>query len=348
MSIKCMTENKKRLLEAAFFCVVAAFSFYTVTKGQNLGEICKAIRQLSFSELLAAAAAAIFFVSTEGCIIFYLLRSLDGKSGLLRCISYSFIGFFYSAITPSATGGQPMQLYYMKKDGNRLTNSSVVLMVVALLYKVVLVLCGIFMLLFWNRQLRFYLQGYYGLYLLGLALNVIVVMFLLYVMLVPEKMKHILLTIKSLLEKVKIWKSSEKQSEKVLAFVDSYQEAVQYLTAHKKKVCVAAGLTFLQRCSLFFLPCFIYAGFGLQGMRMSSIVFLQAAVYIAVDMLPIPGAQGITEMMYRCVFSAVFPDTYLMPSLYVTRGISFYFLLLISIGVVIGNFFIENYSGRFS
>ena len=52
-------------------------------------------------------------------------------STLPRCIQYSFIGFFYSGITPSATGGQPVQLYYMNKDGNRGSDSTVVLMTVA-------------------------------------------------------------------------------------------------------------------------------------------------------------------------------------------------------------------------
>ena len=66
-------------------------------------------------------------------MIWYLLTSMRKKTdsqttvlcvvgkekvcSLWRCIQYSFIGFFYSGITPSATGGQPVQLYYMNKDG---------------------------------------------------------------------------------------------------------------------------------------------------------------------------------------------------------------------------------------
>ncbi len=46
-----------------------------------------------------------------------------------------------------------MQLYYLKKDGNGLADSSVVLMVVALIYKFVLVVWGVLMLLFWHGRL---------------------------------------------------------------------------------------------------------------------------------------------------------------------------------------------------
>ena len=64
---------------------------------------------------------------------------------------------------------------------------------------------------------------------------------------------------------------------------------------------------------------------------------VQAAVTIAVDMLPLPGAQGISELMYCRIFSGVFSAGYLMPSLYVTRGITFYFLLIFSLLVVVVN-----------
>lgn len=75
---------------------------------------------------------------------------------------------------------------------------------------------------------------------------------------------------------------------------------------------------------------------------MFAVMFLQASVYIAVDMLPVPGAQGITELMYRSVFLSVFTERFIMPSLYVTRGISFYFLLLVSLVVIGGNWVYRN------
>ena len=52
---------------------------------------------------------------------------------------------------------------------------------------------------------------------------------------------------------------------------------------------------------------------------------------------PLPGAQGITELMYCRVFSHVFSQACLMPSLYVTRGSSFYFVLVVSLLVVLLN-----------
>ncbi len=91
--------------------------------------------------------------------------------------------------------------------------------------------------------------------------------------------------------------------------------------------------TFVQRCLVFLLPYVVYLGFGLEGADALTILMIQMSVYLAVDMLPLPGAQGITELMYRRAFRDIFTVEYVVPSMCVTRGISFYFLLFFSMAV---------------
>ena len=45
-----------------------------------------------------------------------ILKTLHAKSNFWKNVKYSLIGFFFSGITPAASGGQPMQVYYMHKD----------------------------------------------------------------------------------------------------------------------------------------------------------------------------------------------------------------------------------------
>ncbi|MFR3423474.1 MAG: hypothetical protein ACLTTO_07580 [Lachnospiraceae bacterium] len=53
-----------------------------------------------------------------------------------------------------------MQLYYMQKEGHKVSDSSVVLMTVAVVYKLVLALMGVAILLFYRTQLMGYLGNY--------------------------------------------------------------------------------------------------------------------------------------------------------------------------------------------
>lgn len=323
----------KMVFSAVFFLLVMFLTFSAFLKETNLEEVLAAVAGMNPIYLAAAAVTAVLFVVMEGAMIWYLLSAMRGKSGLLRCIGYSFIGFFFSGITPSATGGQPMQLYYMKKDGNRLSDSSVVLMTVAVVYKFVLVLIGCLILLFWHEPLGRYLGGYMPLYLLGLALNTVLVAALLFIMLKPRMADYAAHGIEQFLIRLHLLKPSRTRAEKIDGFISGYRDAVQFLTGHRGKVAVVVLGTFVQRMLVFVLTWFVYLGFHLNGTPVTTVLWLQAAIYIAVDMLPVPGAQGVTELMYKSVFSAVFTKTYLMPSMLAVRGLNFYLLLLFSLAV---------------
>lgn len=334
---------KKRALQIALFLLIMFLTFYALFSGRDLAEIARAVANMSKWYLVPAVGLAVFFVCAEGYMIWYLLRSMRAKkdgekpSSLFRCIQYSFIGYFYSGITPSASGGQPVQLYYMNRDGNRGSDSTVVLMTVAVAYKFVLVVMGFGILLFWMGPLRSELNVYFPLYLLGLSLNVILVAVILGVMLFPKVILKAAMFFEGFFIRIRIWKPSEKREEKIREFIDSYQQAVTWLRGHKVRLCWILVMTALQRTSIFVLTYMVYLGFGLQGTDAMKVILLQASVYIAVDMLPLPGAQGITELMYQTVFAHVFTGAYLIPSMLVSRGINFYFLMIVSLFIVVIN-----------
>lgn len=331
--------NKKKLqnlvLNLLFFAAIMALTFWCVFRGQNIEQTLLTIRQMSVPWIVAAVALALLFVAGEGCLIWNLMRGIGEKTTLSRCISWSFVGFFFSGITPSATGGQPVQLYRMKKYGCSLSASSVVLMTVAIVYKFVLVLVALLLLLFWGGPLRERLLGYYGLFFLGLFLNAALVIILLLVMLSPRLIRGCFDKIERLFIRIGIWKEKPERTEKIEGFLMGYQNTVGFLRTHRGLLAATVAGTFLQRFCLFVLTFAVYRGLGLSGVSMTDIVLLQASVYIAVDMLPVPGAQGITEAMYAKVFSAVFPGQTLVASMCITRGVSFYLMLLLGLLPVI-------------
>mgnify|MGYP003156121514 CR=1 FL=1 len=221
---------------------------------------------------------------------------------LWRCIQYSFIGFFYSGITPSATGGQPVQLYYMNKDGNKGSDSTIVLMTVAVIYKIVLVVLGVGMLLFCGGALKTELQSFFPLYLLGLALNTVVVAVVLAAMLFPQWMIVVWAWVEKQFIRLDIWKANPQRMDKVQTFTGNYRNAVDWLKQHPGKLIVVIAVTFLQRCSVFLLTYMVYLGLGQAGTSIQ--------------------------------------EGSLIPSMLISRGLNFYFLLLAGAGVTAANHFL--------
>ena len=332
-----MNASRKNQLSYLFFIILAILAIYTVFQDNDMGMVAASLTKMKMSYLLTAALAALVFTMLEGVMIWYLLRGIQGTAKFKDCIRYSFVGFLYSGITPSATGGQPMQLYHMKRDGNDLSASMVVLMTVALVYKLVLVLMGIAMVLFGFPVLKENLGNYLHLFYLGMFLNTALVVVLLVVMIFPGFARWMILRVENLLVRVRILKKSSWRTARISQFIESYQHAVQFLLRHQKQVAVVILATFGQRCLVFILPYIVYRGFGLEGADALTILMIQMSIYLAVDMLPLPGAQGITELMYKRAFRDVFTVEYVVPSMCVTRGISFYFLLLFSMIVCVAH-----------
>lgn len=317
------------ILNSIFFVVVMLFTFFTVFQGQKFTEIVNAIKHMPLRYTITSIFLALLFVSAEGCMIWYLLKGIGEQTTLPCCIAYSFIGFFFSGITPSATGGQPVQMYYMKRNGNSLPASSAVLMTIAISYKFVLVLIGIGMWIFWSIPLKKYMQGYYWLYLLGLLLNIVVVIILILVMFSSKLIRGCFCKLENVLVHLRLCKKDSLRIEKIDKFLSNYRNVVDFLKNHKKMIITTIVGTYIQRLSIFALTYIVYCGLGFRTAGMVDVILLQAAIYVAVDMLPIPGAQGVTEAMYKNVFRNIFSGKTLLVSMCIIRGIGFYFLLLI-------------------
>ena len=334
--------KKKLAINVILFLAIMVFTMWFVFRDEGVEAVLTAMKQMSFAHLLLAIAIALFFVSAEGVMIWYLLRSIDGTSSLFSCIRCSFIGFLFSGITPSATGGQPMQLYYLKRDGNSWSLSSVALMTVALMYKLVLVLFGVGILLFWHAPLRGYLgTGYYRLFLLGLTLNTLLVVGLLMVMFTPSVIRLLSGKAEWLAVKLHLLKKAGSKQARLDHFMDNYQNALSFLKEHKGKMFVVLLGTVVQRAAVFALSYVVYRGMGMSGVALTTIMWLQAAVYIAVDMLPIPGAQGITEAMYRRAFLNIFTAGHVTASMCISRGVSFYLMICVGLVVTLYEFCIK-------
>ena len=85
----------------------------------------------------------------------------------------------------------------------------------------------------------------------------------------------------------------------------------------------------MQRCILFTVTYWVYRALGLHEYGILTVTILQAVISVSVDMLPLPGGMGISETLYMVMFVPVFGPL-LLPSMLLSRGISYYGQMLIS------------------
>lgn len=173
-----MKKNKRVIFNGAFLLIVFVLTIYGVFHGEDLGVMMDAIRSADKRWLVPGLALVAFFIWGESIIIWYMMRSYGIKLKKRTCFLFSSVGFFFSCITPSASGGQPMQAYYMKKKNISIPVSAVILMIITITYKLVLVVVGIGVAVFGRGFLHQYLEGILPVFYLGLGLNIFCVTFM--------------------------------------------------------------------------------------------------------------------------------------------------------------------------
>ena len=108
--------KKQTVFNLLFLVIVFGLTMYLVFRGKDIGDIISTARDADGRYLLLSLVCVVFFILGESVIIFYMMKTLGASVKMTHCALYSFVGFFFSCITPSASGGQPMQIFYMKKD----------------------------------------------------------------------------------------------------------------------------------------------------------------------------------------------------------------------------------------
>ena len=318
------------MFDVGFIGLIMWLTYRLLFSGQELSEIFEDLKEANDLWLLAGLVLVFCFVAGESCIIHYLLRVCQQKVKFSSCLKYSFIGFFFSYITPSSSGGQPAQMYYMKKDGVKIGFSSLIMLLVTIAYKSVLVLLGLILLIFnWDAVHR-YGDKMGWLLVIGFGLNIAFIAGLAFIVASPGWARRAGISILNKLTDWKIVKEKRhgKLLDKINRICDTYVIGSRYVKENAAVVVKVFIMTLAQRLCLFAVTWIVYKSYGLSGTSFIDIVTMQVMIAIAVEMLPLPGAAGATEASFIVVFEQIFGDTLVKSALLLSRGLSFYAVLI--------------------
>ena len=106
----------RTLLNGLFFIVLIALTYHLIFKDQDINNLLSIIKSTNKLFLLSGIMCILVFFFLEAYNVKKLLEALGDKISVFKSLKYTFIGYFFSSITPAASGGQPVEIYYMTKD----------------------------------------------------------------------------------------------------------------------------------------------------------------------------------------------------------------------------------------
>lgn len=312
-----------------------AVTLVVLLREQSPAELVGALRRLSPVYLLAGLALMFLFVSCEALGTRQILPRLGHKTRLHRCLGYSFAGFYFSSITPSSTGGQPMQIYCMARDGVPPAHGALNMMLLAICYQVTQLAYAVLILLLRPDLLDRFGGGLGLLLLLGVVVNLALTTGMLCLMFLPTLTRRIVSWLVTLLVRLKWVKDEAAARKKLDEQLEAYGSGAACVKKNPGLILCILGLTVVQLTALFSVPYVVYRAFGLHEYTAPELIGMQALLTLAVSALPLPGSVGVSEGGFVRAFTIFFGAGLVTPAVLAARGISFYSFLVISAAVTL-------------
>ena len=125
--------------------------------------------------------------------------------------------------------------------------------------------------------------------------------------------------------------------------LNTYNTGSKFIKEHKTIFLRSLFIVMLRIIIYFSVTYFIYLSFGLNTYSYLEVISIQALLLVTVSSIPLPGSVGISENVFLNINEKIFTMQYLPSSLLLSRGISFYLFMFISLIVVIINtFYLKN------
>ncbi len=328
-----MEKTKKYITNLILFLLLIILTFSIVLKDQDISEIFNIVNSVKKEYIIIAIACMCFYMICEAINIGRTLKALNEKSTFLKNLKYALIGFFFSSITPAASGGQPMQIYYMHKENISVASSTLALLINLTCVQIVTISVALFSLIFNYSYMNSFLIGFF---ILGITLNASALALLLISILSKRMTRGLINIVIKILKFFKV-KNIENKQVKLENELKKYQDSAQYIKGNKLVILKNLLTTYIQYIAYYSISYWVYRSFGLLGDSIFKIVTMQSVLYATVSGIPSPGAVGVSEGGYLAIFETVYPKEMLNGAMLLSRGVNFYLFVAISAVIVIIN-----------
>lgn len=319
------------------FLIIA--TFYVLLHQMDFKTFRSYVKKCDWRYLLGAIFLVFLFIYSEGAAIRIATTALGRKIRQRAGFVYASIDIYFSYITPSATGGQPLMIYYMSKDRIHVSKSGIVILMYTSFYSIALVLLGIWAFIFYHSYLFTLKKGFIFLYFAGMLLCIILTIFCLLAMFSQKWIKKAGVWLLSFLNKLSIIKNKDRKIKNFLVQLREYEQGAHFIRTHPLVSLRMFFWVMVQRISMLSTVFFVYRSFGLENSSFFELLALQTFWTAASYTIPIPGAVGVSEGMFLVLFGSIFGSELLMPGLFLSRGINFYLSLIVCAAVTIINQF---------
>lgn len=305
----------------------AGIILYFFFSKDGLNDLIHSDTEVIWYWIVAAVGSQLLYMLIESIVIYIFIKDGHKEFRFIDAVRVGFMGLFWSAITPSSTGGQPMQVFLLHSKmhigvgyaTSRLMQKFMVYQVVLTLMSIVAVVSNIPFIMS-NKNISYILILLAFGFISQLAVTGMVLLF----SFSPNLSRKLIMFFAKILNRIKIIKNVDEKIDGIDKQLNNFHTSNKDIYKKPKLLISAFILTILQFIAMFLVPYFIFRSFGFTHATPFQLISSQAFVNLMSGMIPIPGASGAAELGFTAFFSTFFISGTLKSAALIWRVINYY------------------------
>jgi len=285
-------------------------------------------------------AIGLYFVTVlfNGMKFLILIHHRTGKWRPWFSIKLGVVGRYYDLITPLGSGGQPFEIYYLKKDGYSGETSTAIPLAKYMFWQFTFLLICLLILIFHSSTSEAKLVVILA--WIGLAINLTLFLFVFFMSITRKWGAALVVGVLKLLSKMKIIKNYKKTLKTVLRFVKQYQTCIKSFAKSPLTIISMFIVTALSTISNALIAYYVYISFvDVPIVSAFEIVCKCLICELAVCFVPLPGGSGASEISFNAMLGSLFPEGTLFWGILIWRILTYYaYIIHGAIALIIGYF----------
>jgi len=326
-----MDKKAKKIL-GILFVVLSIASVVCIAFGnQELKDAWAAVRRLDFWYILALLGCWAVYAGGDGLGIWFCLRHQGFTLTAGQIIRITLSGFFYSNITPGASGGQPMQVYAMNKAGVSVGSGTTAVAIRLICNQFMVSLLSMAFLIANRTFIYQQLEGAIWFVRVGWVINFAVVPLVLLAAFRRDWVLKLLNALISLLTKIHIIKKPDAIRQSAEVALDTYHTALGALLRSPGQIVLQCLCSTASLLALTGTIIFVYHAFGMSGTPWYQLMALAFMLFISASYTPLPGSSGAQEGGFLYYFRNIFTGGTVGLALLIWRFFTYYLFIFVGL-----------------
>ena len=330
-----MNPKAKKILSFLFILISVSAVLIIAFSNPELGNAWDAISRLSIPWIGGLLFCWFVYGFFEALGTWNCLRNRGHGIRPLSVYWTVLIGMYYSNITPSAAGGQPMQVNSLRKAGIPVAHGTLALTIRFVSNQFMVCMIGLSLFLMNRGFVYSQLGGAIWAVRIGWLINFASVPLVLLAAFRQKWIKTLAAKLIRLGARIRLVKDPEAAEEKTYGVLDTYHEALGGLVHHPKEIFMQLLCSGVSLLGLTGSVVFTYYAFGQSGTGWVRVLTLSCLLFVSASYTPLPGASGAQEGGFLLYFRGIFKDGTIGLALLIWRFFTYYLFLVTGVFAVL-------------